>query len=239
MIGAVFGWGVNELFPSFHIQPGSYALVGMGAFLAAATHAPMTAIFLLFELTSNYQVIIPIMFASVLGVMVARALCPDSLDSMELSRQGIYLHKRTEANILDTIFVETVMSNDFEKLRETMSFAEFMEFFPRSRAQYYPIMDSEDNLSGIVSFQDIREIMLEDGLEHVVVMGELAEKNLIKLSPRDTLTTAIKRFGVKDIEAIPVVDPTDSKKLLGVLKRKDVMDAYNKAVLMQDIELNH
>ena len=93
MVGAVFGWAANELFPGMGIQPGSYALVGMGAFMAAATHSPMTSIFLLFELTRNYQVILPMMFASVIGLMVARRLSPDSLDSMELSRQGIHLHR--------------------------------------------------------------------------------------------------------------------------------------------------
>ncbi len=239
MIGAVFGWGVDLIFPEIGIQPGSYALVGMGAFLAAATHAPMTAIFLLFELTSNYQVIIPIMFASVIGVMVGRRLCDDSLDSMDLSRQGIYLHKGTEANILNSILVTTVMVREFEKLQETMSFSDFMNYFPSSKAQYYPIMDADDNLTGVVSFQDIREIMLEEGLEHLVVMKDLAETEVITLFPGDNLTKAIRKLGIKDIAALPVVSPENPKKVLGILKRKDVIDVYNKAILMRDIELQH
>lgn len=239
MVGAVFGWGIDLIFPQMGIQPGSYALVGMGAFLAAATHSPMTSIFLLFELTSNYQVIIPIMFASVIGVMVARRLCPDSLDSMELSKQGIYLHKGTETNILNSILVSTIMKREFEKLQETMSFAEFMKYFPSSRAQYYPIMDSDNNLTGVVSFQDIREIMLEEGLEHVVVMKDLAETDVITLFPGDSLTEAIRKLGIKDISAIPVVNPENHQKILGILERKDVIDAYNKAILMHDIEMQH
>jgi len=239
MIGAAFGWSVDQIFPSLGIQPGSYALVAMGAFLAAATHSPMTSIFLLFEITGNYEVIIPIMFASVIGVMVARRLCADSLDSMELSRQGIYLHKGVEANILNSILVESVMIKEFETLQETMSFAEFMEFFPGSKTEYYPVMNKGGKMTGVVSFQDIREIMLEDGLEHVVVMKELAETDLIKLFPHDNLTTAIRKFGIKDIGTVPVVDPEDHQKILGILKRKDVIDTYNKAILMRDIELQH
>ena len=239
MIGAVFGWAADLAFPGLGIQPGSYALVAMGAFLAAATHSPMTSIFLLFEITGNYEVIIPIMFASVIGVMVARKLCPDSLDSMELSRQGIYLHKGVEANILNSIQVKSVMVKDFESIPETMSFAEFMEFFPLSKTQYYPVLDYKNRMTGVVSFQDIREIMLEDGLEHVVVMKELAETDLIKLFPHDNLTTAIKKFGIKDIGTIPVVDPEDHQKIIGILKRKDVIDTYNKAVLVSDIERQH
>jgi len=236
MIGAVFGWAIDRLFPGLGIQPGSYALVGMGAFLGAATHSPMTAIFLLFELTGNYQVIIPIMFASVIGVMVAKRLCSDSLDSLELSRQGINLHRGVEENILNAISVSSVMLRDFETLKETMSFAEFMAFFPGSRTQYYPIVDNQNRLTGVVSFQDIREIMLEEGLEQVVVMKDLAETDLITLHPSDNLNQAIKKFGIKDIEVIPVVSAFDQTQLLGILKRKDVIDTYNRAVLMRDIE---
>ncbi|MDH5561481.1 MAG: chloride channel protein [Deltaproteobacteria bacterium] len=238
MIGYVFGWVCQSLFPQLGISPGSYALVGMGAFLAAATHAPMTSIFLLFELTNNYQIIIPIMFASVLGVMVSRKLCPDSLDSMELSRQGINLHSGGESNILNSITVSSVMIKDIETVYEDMTFEEFMRIIPLSRSQYYPVLDRKDNLYGVVSFQDIREILQETGLEHLVIMRELAETELIKLFPHDNLSTAMQKFGIKDIEVIPVVDSSDQEKLLGIIKRKDVIDAYNKAVIMRDLE-NH
>jgi len=233
MIGGAFGMAMDWLFPGMNIQPGSYALVGMGAFLAASTHAPMTSIFLLFEVTNNYQVIIPIMFASVIGVMVARALCPDSLDSMELSRKGIILHAGKEESLLSKILIEQVMIKDYETIPENMTFAEFMKIFPFSKSQYYPVMNSHGKMSGVVSFQDIRELLLEEGLEHLVVMKELAETDLIKLYPHDNLTEAIRKFGIKDIEAIPVVDPHDHTVLLGILKRKDVIDTYNRAVLVK------
>ncbi|PCI24037.1 MAG: Cl- channel voltage-gated family protein [SAR324 cluster bacterium] len=239
MIGSTFGGILKFFLPGAGIQQGSYALVGMGAFLAAATHAPMTAIFLLFELTNNYQVIIPIMFASVIGVMVARHFCDDSLDSMELSRRGISLHAGREESILNSIQVESVMVREYETIRENMSFAEFMKFFPTSKSQYYPVMNEENRMTGVVSFQDIREILLEEGLEHLVVMKELAETRLIKLHPHDNLSEAIKKFGIKDIEAIPVVHPEDPGQLLGILKRKDVINAYNKAILMRELSQQH
>ena len=208
----------------------------MGAFLAAITHAPMTAIFLLFELTNNYQVIIPIMFASVIGVMVSRALNPDSLDAAELNRRGIVLHAGREESILSKVLIEKVMITDFETIPENMTFAEFMQIFPNSKSQYYPVLDPSGHMYGVVSFQDIRAILLEEGLEHLVVMKELAETNIIKLYPHDSLTEAIKKFSIKDIEAIPVVSPEDDRLLLGILKRKDVIDEYNRAILLQTVD---
>jgi len=236
MAGAAFGGLAQWLFPAMGLQPGSYALVGMGAFLAATTHAPMTAIFLLFELTNNYQVILPVMFASVIGVMLAKRVCEDNLDSRELSRRGIVLHLGREENLLNRIHVEEVMVKEVETLPENMTFADFMQIFPNSKAHYYPLLDPEGRLSGIVSFQDIREIMLEEGLEHLVVMKELAETQLIKLHPHDNLNEAIRKFGIKDIESIPVVDPQEEDRLLGIVKRKDVMDAYNRAVLLKTVK---
>lgn len=236
MAGAVFGFVAEWALPGLNIKPGSYALVGMGAFLAASTHAPMTSIFLLFELTNNYQVIIPIMFASVIGVMVARALCPDSLDSMELSRKGIVLHAGKEESILARVLIEKVMITDFETIPENMTFAEFMQIFPHSKSQYYPVINDEGKMTGVVSFQDIREILLEEGLEHLVVMKELAETDVLKLYPHDNLTEAIRKFGIQDIEAIPVVSPDDPGVILGILKRKDVIDAYNRAILLHAME---
>ena len=237
MIGATYGWLINmELPEGMHVHPGSYALVGMGAFLAAITHAPMTAIFLLFELTNNYQVIIPIMFASVIGVMVSRALNPDSLDAAELNRRGIVLHAGREESILSKVLIEKVMITDFETIPENMTFAEFMQIFPNSKSQYYPVLDPSGHMYGVVSFQDIRAILLEEGLEHLVVMKELAETNIIKLYPHDSLTEAIKKFSIKDIEAIPVVSPEDDRLLLGILKRKDVIDEYNRAILLQTVD---
>jgi len=236
MIGAAFGGLAQWFFPHANITPGSYALVGMGAFLASATHAPMTAIFLLFELTNNYQVILPIMFASVLGVMMAKRFCEDNLDSMELSRKGIVLHMGKEESVLSRIQVKEVMVTEYESLPENMTFAAFMKFFPQSKAQYYPVINPQGRMSGVVSFQDIREILLEEGLEHLVVMKELAQTELIKLFPTDNLNEAIQKFGIKDIEAIPVVDSDQDDLLLGILKRKDVMDAYNRAILLQAVQ---
>ena len=236
MMGSVFGRLLNLAFPSLGVQSGSYALVGMGAFLAAATHAPMTAIFLLFELTNDYHIIIPIMFASVIGVMVARKLCPDSIDSMELSRKGIHLHVGKELNIMKSMSVKDVMTNTYEWIPEHMILSAFLKHLKNSRAQYYPVLNQSKELTGIVSFQDIRGILLEEGLEDLVIMKEVMVIDLITLSPDDDLAQAMEKFGSKDIELIPIVDEKDSKKLIGMLKRKDVINAYNKEVLLRQIE---
>jgi len=131
-LGAVTGGGFGKiaaaLLPSLAIQPGAFALIGMGAFLSAATHAPMTAIFLLWEMTSSYEVIIPIMLTCVIGTSICRHFNKDSLDTIELSRAGIDLAAGKERNIMKSIKVGEVMVKTPETIPEWMTLRQFAEF---------------------------------------------------------------------------------------------------------------
>src|SRR6056297_1355938 len=118
--GGSFGHLAVKFLPGMQIAPGAYALVGMGAFLAAATHAPMTAIFLLFEITDSYEVIIPIMLSCVIGTAVARHFKQDSLETVELSRLGIDLEAGKERNIMKSLSVAEVMIREVEAIPEYM-----------------------------------------------------------------------------------------------------------------------
>jgi len=94
------------------------AAVGIGAFLAAATHAPLTAIFLLFEMTGNYLIIVPIMLASIIGTVVAARLNPDSIDTVDFSREGIDLHEGREISVMKSIMVGRVISEEVDFISE-------------------------------------------------------------------------------------------------------------------------
>jgi chloride channel protein, CIC family len=100
MTGGSFGYVVHWLFPYLTATPGAYATVGIGAFLAATTHAPLTGIFLLFEMTGNYKIIVPLMFSSIIGTLIAKRLYHDSIDTAELTRKGIKLHAGKEQSIM-------------------------------------------------------------------------------------------------------------------------------------------
>ncbi|MEW6118427.1 MAG: chloride channel protein, partial [Nitrospirota bacterium] len=117
MTGGSFGSIVHKFFPAVTAYPGAYATVGIGAFLAAATHAPLTGIFLLFEMTGNYKIIIPLLFASVVGTIVAKRLCHDSIDTVELTQKGIALHLGMERSVMDKIKVKDIMRQEFIQVK--------------------------------------------------------------------------------------------------------------------------
>ena len=117
-IGAVFGaFRVMYHFTDLQIQTWFFALVGMGAFLAATTHAPLTSIFLLFELTGDFEVIVPAMFASIIGTSITKTIMKESIDTMQLAQEGIHLEEGREVNILQSIEVNQVMHKNFVYLQ--------------------------------------------------------------------------------------------------------------------------
>jgi CIC family chloride channel protein len=235
MVGGTFGWVVNRIIPSYTSGPGAYATVGVGALLAAATHAPMTAIFLLFEMTGNYKIIVPIMFASIVGTLTAKHLFHDSIDTVELTRKGINMHDGREATVLSTMTVGSVMRKDFTTIHEDTDIHDLLEKVVGGDHFYFPSVNDEGLLTGIISLQDIRSVLFEEDLKKLVKVKFIASRTVIVVTPNDNLNTAIEKFALKDLGEIPVVDMFDQRRVVGMLKRGDVIIAYNKELLRRRI----
>ncbi len=232
MTGGAFGSIVKHFLPTVTASPGAYAMVGVGAFLSAVTHAPLTGMFLLFEMTGNYQIIIPTMFATTIGTFVANRLFSDSIDTFELSKRGINIHAGREVTLLSSIKVKDVMRRDFTPVRDKVNLKEFLDLVIEGRGGfYYPVVDSKGDMLGIISLQDIRKVLFEDYIKEVVTVGELATEDVLVITPEDNLTTAMKQFALMDIEEIPVVATDNPKKVVGMLRRGDVVAVYNREIL--------
>lgn len=230
MLGAGFGLGVEYLLSSAVPLSGAYATVGMGTFLAAVTQAPLTSIFLIFELTQNYQVVLPIMISSVLASAVSRFLVGGSLESIELKRKGIDIEEGFEKNLLRSISVGDIMIGNVETIPEDMTLRRVIEYIPTSHHTTFPLVDNEGNMTGIISIQDFKEWIFEESLKDLVVVKEIATLNVITVLASDTLDIVLSKWGKKPVEIIPVVSDDDPRKIVGIVSRRDVIGAYNKAL---------
>ncbi len=237
MIGGCFGHVANLLFPTFTADPGAYATVGIGAFLAASTHAPMTAIFLLFEMTGNYLIIIPIMLTSIIGVMVAKKFNHDSIDTVDFTREGIDIHEGREAAIMKSVRVGKAITEDVDFISERANINHLLEIFRMAKNSFYfPVVDDSGRMTGIISMQDVKNILHRAEAERVCyLVGGICSRDVIMLTPDDSLYTAMQLFDVKGIEEIPVVEDLENKWVVGMLKRRDVIAAYNHEVLKKGI----
>ncbi len=237
MIGGTFGHLANRVLPTMTADPGTYATVGIGAFLAASTHAPMTAIFLLFEMTGNYLIIVPVMLTAIIGTMVARTFNKDSIDTVDFSREGIDIHEGRETAVMKSLRVGVAMTEDVDYISERANLNQLFEIFRMAkRSFYFPVVDDSGRLTGIVSLQDIKNLIHSDYRDRVgQLVGTICNRNVIFLTHEDTLYTAMKLFDIKGIEEIPVVDDPQSKWVVGMLKRRNVIAAYNREVINRGI----
>jgi CIC family chloride channel protein len=234
MLGAGFGSAMQSYF-ELPINVTPYAMMGMAGFLVAVTHAPLTSIFLLFELTGNHQTVIPAMFVTIMALFVSSRVSKRSLDAEELHRMGVNLEEGRDTAVLSAITVRDIMQPSFTVVNRRTPFRELVKLFQRTQETYFPVVDDDGRMQGILSFQDVRSVLFEESLADILVAGELATGDVITLTPNDNLHTAMRRFNLKDITSIPVVDLQDPKKVLGMLQRKDVLDAYNREVLRREV----
>jgi CIC family chloride channel protein len=237
MIGGAFGHVANMISPTMTADPGAYATVGIGTFLAASTHAPMTAIFLLFEMTGNYMIIVPIMLTSIIATIVAKRFKEDSIDTVDFTREGIDIHEGRETAIMKSIRVGKAITEDVDFISEKANINHLLEIFRMAKGGFYfPVVDDSGKMVGIVSMQDVKNILHKAEEERVCyLVGGICSRDVIMLTPDDSLYTAMQLFDIKGIEEIPVVEDLNNKWVVGMLKRRDVLAAYNHEVLKKGI----
>lgn len=230
--GGFFGWAVNLLFPNITGGSGAYGLVAMSAMLAATIRAPLTAILIIFEITQSYTVILPLMLTAIVANIFAGWLERESIFTWILTKQGVRIRKGAEESVLEHLLVGDVMMKDVTSFREDASFREVLEGVKMANHTYFPVLDNNGYLAGIISLDNIREIIFEEGLEDIVVAGEICTRDdIIYVTEGDSLLTATQKLGIKDLGALPVVEERGGKLLVkGLLRRGDIIMHYNKTV---------
>jgi len=236
VLGGAFGGIVHYFLPEYTATAGAYATVGIGAFLAASTHAPLTAIFLLFEMTGNYMIIIPVMLTAVLGTMTASWLYDDSIDTVDFTREGIDIHEGREVAIMKSVKVGMAITEDVDFISENANINHLLELFRFARNSFYfPVVNHKGLMVGVVSMQDVKTILHSEEERVCHLVGSICTRDVIMLTPDTNLYEAMKLFDIKGIDEIPVVESLDEPWVLGMLKRQDVITAYNHEMLKRGI----
>jgi len=230
MTGGAFRAASATILPGLTGPRGSYALVGLGAFLAATTHAPLTAIFLLFEMTQNYTVTVPALITAGVALIVATRLEPESIDTLGLTAEGKSLHPASDRVMLERIPIAGVYRRGFDAVPADATFPEILRTVGASRSGAFPVLDAHGVLIGTLSFAALRATLLEENLGPLVVAADLADPNVPTLTPAQSLADAFRLMESEGLEDIPVVDASDPRCVIGMLSRADVIGAYNRAV---------
>jgi CIC family chloride channel protein len=235
MAGGFFGAVVHQLFPGITASPGAYSIVGMGAVVGATTHGPLAAILILFEMTGDYKIILPLMLACIIATIAAGQLLRDSIYTLKLARRGIDIKAGKEVNVLKSMFVKDVMNPNVETMPEALPLGKMAEKISKSKFNSFPVLNPQNQLIGILSFNDYNEAIFDEHLKDLVVAKDLASTDLVTVSLNDNLYTALEKISSKDFAVLPVVSAQEPNKLEGVVSRRDIIGAYNKAVLKKSL----
>jgi CIC family chloride channel protein len=235
MAGGFFGAVTHHLLPNVTASPGAYSIVGMGAVVSATTHGPLAAILILFEMTGSYKIILPLMLSCIIGTIASRQLLRDSIYTLKLARRGVDIKQGKEVNVLKSLFVKDVMNPNVETMPEALPLGKMAEKISKSKFNSFPVLDAHNQLIGILSFNDYSEAIFDENLKDLVVAKDLATTDLVTVTLEDDLYTALEKISLKDFAVLPVISAQEPNKLKGVISRRDIIGAYNKAVLKKSL----
>ncbi|MDX2434970.1 MAG: chloride channel protein [Desulfobacterales bacterium] len=235
MLGGSFGYLAMHLFPNLNIEIGAYALVGMAAVFSAAARAPLTSMLIVFEMSNDYRLILPLMAAGMVASTFAQWLHSDSIYSLKLTKRGIRFEQGRDLDIMQTVQVEEVMNKAPVTVQQEQSVADLFAAFQETHLGGFPVMANETELYGMVTMQDMERTIqeMERTLHRKAVnlkdlkVWDVATPDPVTVFPDEPIWSAIRKMAPRDLARLPVISRNNPKQLVGVISRSNIVRAYN------------
>lgn len=235
-LGCFFAYAVEAIAPA-SMAPGNvrheqitFTLVGMAGLCAATTHAPITAVVLVFELTLHYELVLPLMLCSITASVVARMLDEDSYYSEALRAKGEEIPGGLEELALKSTYVRDVMRRDAARVPDTATFHEVMELLGGHHSDTLYVVDGAGALTGRIQLQDVKNFINDPTLSSVVIAADLA-RPAIWADQDDSLAAVLNRFDDPSVTELAVASRGEPRRLLGRITRQDVIAGISTEVL--------
>jgi CIC family chloride channel protein len=230
MLGAATWEVVAYIQPEAQIMRGAFALVGMGAMFAAVIRVPITSILLIFEMTYNYEVILPLMIATAIAYTVAARLSPLSIYEAFLFQDGIHLGQAPKTDALARITAASVMTREVVTLPDDITVAEALDLIGRIEFNGYPVL-RDGRMVGLITTGDLKRLEAESRQESLI--ADVMTKKVVHAHPDQTLDTVILKLAQRELSQLPVVSRVDDSRLLGIITLRDVARAQARLASMQ------
>jgi len=235
MIGGLVGYAMLWLFPGLTASlgtsvflPGAYALVGMGAVVAGTTHALLTSLVMIFEMTNHYRIILPLMLTIALSVAVSRALSRESIYTRKL--KGRVSHG-LDYSVLDQLRVAMVMFTNYVQIRPDARLEDVVATAKGARSYDFPVVTEEGRLAGMISLPDI-STATEAGVPDLLLASDLAVGTFPRLTPGESLSSALRKFDAYDRPTLPVVSEGKPDYIVGMVDRRQILNLHERISLL-------
>ena len=234
-LGGALGQVLAFLLPDWGIQPGAFSVVGMAAVVAGTTHGPISAVLVLFEITGDYNIILPLMCAAGLSSITARLIDRESIYIKKLSRRGESTALSHHVTSLEDIRVRDLMVKDFPTVPEAATLTDIIRIAAEHpNVENLPIMSGSGHLQGLIRTEDLKRLVDSDMQPSLFRALDIAQRAPIAVAPEANLLDALRDFGHReDVESLPVVTTTPAgPRLIGLLSRTAVMQRYRQELLL-------
>jgi len=237
VLGSAYGSWAAQAFPGQEAEPGGYALIGMGAMLAGTTQAPLTAILMIFELTGDYPILLPLMIACTTAIVVSRLLGFESVYSQSLIEKGLRVGGRMEELVMSQVQVGDLMRSCPPPVHEDDSLAEVVRRLRAEGRKELYVTGADDRFVGSVSLAELAENLAHPELLQRQRAGEAAYSDVPVLSVNDSLSDAIARWSRIGRDRLPVVDGPETRQLVGELSAGDIFMLYSQEIFGKEARL--
>lgn len=234
MLGTAVGTAVGSIFPDITAPAGAYGVVGMAAVFAGTARAPFTAILIIFEMTHDYAIMLPLMLTVAVSIVLSRAFKKESIYTLKLLRRGVDIEREEVNDIMRTISVKQAMTTDFPTVTENMNIDRLIDEFRKTGHHAFPVLDKNKQLIGIVTQTDVTRHLGTENLKNYKTVGDIATRSLYLAYPEQTLDKVLEATEEEYVN-IPVVSRDKPRELLGVLRRQGIIRAYRKATKKQKL----
>ncbi len=231
MLGGAFGIVIHSLFPEITASSGAYALVGMAAMVAATTHAPVTAVLIIFEMTTEYSVILPLMITSIIAMVISsRLLDGSNIYTLKLIRRGIDIFGGKDINVLDQISVSTLKKKIVDTVPESMTLQGLLEKISVSSASNFYVKNEANRLSGIITHSAMRRYLNHhEEIPTDATVKDMMNRQFEIISDETPVHEVLRKMIEMDLEALPVVD--DDLMLNGEVERSAIVHQYQELLI--------
>lgn len=234
MTGTIFGNLAQFIWPDTILSSNHYALIGMGAMVSGVTLAPITAIMTVFELTYNYEVILPLMVACISSLLVVRVIHGFSIYEDKLLRKGVDISRGHAVNRLRNMLVRDFMIRDFNALLENDLLSEAEKKMGESSFPHFIVLDENGRLTGVLTLRDLRDLRWDENLKEKRVK-DLMKKTVVTVKEEDSLETTFHIFAQNEFSFLPVVQDENRDQVIGYLKKSDIISAYDQYILKERV----
>lgn len=232
MLGGAMGHLFNSWFPNIGLNTGAFALVGMAAVFSATARSPLTAMLIVFEMSNDYFMILPLMVSGISASYFSQWLHPESIYTLKLAQRGVRFSEGRDLDIMQGVKVSEVMRSKPITINKDASISELMGLFQETNLLGFPVLDGNNKLWGIVTLQDVhRAESAKDFRSTGIRVGDLAVDHPITVFPDEPIWVAIQRMAPRDLARLPVVARDGSGDLCGVISRSDILRAYDLGVV--------